>query len=220
MRQPRTPSSIPAVIRARAAARTGRDGRAPTGPSASAPRRRRSAPSGRDVDEQPHRRERIGRHPAEARLQAEDAGERDGNADRAGAVAAEMQRRRCRRRRPRRRRRCCRPGCATRSHGLRVMPVNGLSPIAFQPNSGSSSCRGSRRPPRAAAPRRRVLRPSPASGSTRREPRRVGKPAHQHQILDRRPARRRAAPGSPRCQRCSEAPRRPARRRDRRRKRR
>src|SRR6516225_10761580 len=41
--------------------------------------------------EQAHRRERVGRHPTKARLQTENAGERSGNADRAGAVAAEMQ---------------------------------------------------------------------------------------------------------------------------------
>jgi hypothetical protein len=28
------------------------------------------------------------------------------------------------------------PGVRERSHGLRVIPVNGLSPSAFQPNSG------------------------------------------------------------------------------------
>ena len=37
---------------------------------------------------------------------------------------------------PPRRRRCCRPGVRDRSHGLRVIPVSGLSPNAFQPNSG------------------------------------------------------------------------------------
>ena len=41
--------------------------------------------------EQAHRRERVGRYPAEARLQSENAGERARNADRPGAVAAEMQ---------------------------------------------------------------------------------------------------------------------------------
>ena len=70
-----------------------------------------------DIRQQAHRRRRIGRHPAERRLDAEDAGEGGRDADRAGAVAADMQRRRCRRRRRRRRRRCCRPGCARGSTG-------------------------------------------------------------------------------------------------------
>src|SRR5881275_1390635 len=67
------------------------------------------------------------------------------------------------------------PGVRSGFHGLRVMPVNGLSPIAFQPNSGVVVL------PRMIAPvsrSRAVAGASSASGtgSTRCEPRRVGKP--------------------------------------------
>ena len=46
-----------------------------------------------DIRQQPKRRGRIGRDPAKTRLDAENAGEGGGDADRAGAVAADMQRR-------------------------------------------------------------------------------------------------------------------------------
>ena len=82
--------------------------------------RRRVAHAARhrpDIRQEAHRRGRIGRDPAERRLQPENAGE-----GRAGCGSS--RRRRCRhaagrsrRRRRRRRRRCCRPGCAPGSTG-------------------------------------------------------------------------------------------------------
>jgi len=68
------------------------------------------------------------------------------------------------------------PGVRERSHGLRVIPVSGLSPSAFQPNSEVVVL------PRMTAPasRNRAVAGDSSdqfwSRSTRRDPRKVGKP--------------------------------------------
>src|SRR5262245_65517950 len=69
------------------------------------------------------------------------------------------------------------PGVCCRSHGLRVMPVSGLSPMAFQPNSGVVVL------PRSTAPasrRRATMGASSFQGWSRGtdfEPRSVGHPS-------------------------------------------
>jgi predicted protein tyrosine phosphatase len=62
------------------------------------------------------------------------------------------------------------PGVRARSQGLRVMPVKGLSPKAFQPQSGNG---------------RRILGPVLVRVDEMRAAQ-GRKPAHRHQILDRR----------------------------------
>src|SRR5215475_10341852 len=68
------------------------------------------------------------------------------------------------------------PGVWPRFHGLRVMPVSGLSPIAFQPNSGVVVLPSSTAP----ASRRRATAGASSShfwlGSTVLLPRKVGQP--------------------------------------------
>ncbi len=77
------------------------------------------------------------RHIAEARLDAERAGKRARDPDRAAGIAALVQHAQVQRRRQRRHRRMIRRRwCVRVFHGLRVMQCKGLSVTPFQPNSG------------------------------------------------------------------------------------
>ncbi len=97
------------------------------------------------------------------------------------------------------------PGVRDRSHGLRVIPVSGLSPNAFQPNSGVVVL------PRMIAPASRSLAVAGASsgqswsGSTSRDPRRVGKPRVRIRSLIVTGTPSSGPTASPRCHRLSDA---------------
>src|SRR4051812_2177176 len=118
---------------------------------------------------------RVCRHAPEARLDAVEAAEPGRNADRSGAVGAEMQDARLRTAAaaaP-----ADEPPVVTRvSQGLRVMPVSGLSPMPFQPNSGRVVLPIGTAP---ASSRRSTDGALSATGSVElvREPRRAGWPA-------------------------------------------
>ena len=137
-----------------------------------------------EVGDGAHRRERIGRHAAEARLQTEVAAERCRDAHAAGAVGADRERPHAGGDRGRGAAR----GAARRLRripGLRVMPVSGELVSPLQPNSGVVVL------PRITAPasRRRAV----AGASTSHGPSAVdgaraapGRPAlGEDQVLDR-----------------------------------
>src|SRR5882757_9957339 len=97
------------------------------------------------------------------------------------------------------------PGVWPRFHGLRVMPVSGLSPIAFQPNSGVVVL------PRNTAPLSRRRATEGASsvqgcpGSTVLLPRRVGQPLVSTMSLIEVGTPSTGPSGAPACQRASDA---------------
>ncbi len=139
-------------------------------------RRVRDRPGDRPgVRQRAERRSPGSAAPAIGRLVRRRAGERGRDPDRAAAVGAERQRRHARATaaaapplEP--------PAVREVSHGLRVMPVSGLSVTPFQPAPGWWSCRRAPRRARIRGRRRGVLRPRPL-GSIVRDPRRVGRPS-------------------------------------------
>ena len=97
------------------------------------------------------------------------------------------------------------PGVLETFHGLRVMPVSGLSVTPFHPNSGvvvfpSSTAPASRR--RATAGASSIHGPA---GSTVRDPRRVGHPAVSSRSLIDAGTPSRGPSGASRIQRASDA---------------
>ena len=97
------------------------------------------------------------------------------------------------------------PGVAAGSHGLRVMPVSGLSVTAFQPNSGVVVLPSSTAP---ASRSRAVAGASSASGAAPavvRLPRSVGQPRVRMMSLIDAGTPSSGPRGSPRGQRASEA---------------
>ncbi len=148
------------------------------GPAQHVEHRRRVVDRARDrpvMRQEAHRRGRVGRHQAKARLDAEHARKARRNADRAGAVAAEVEDADPRRTRRRRAGAAAARRAARGSMRLRVIPVSGLSPTAIQPNSGVVVL------PRMTAPAslsRATAGESSVSGafSVKCEPRLVGNP--------------------------------------------
>ena len=206
IRRPATPSAMPArqsrpsCGRAQPVARVGQrqhgqhQGRVLDGP------RHRA-----EVGHRAERRQRPGRHSPEGRLQPDDAAEGGRDADRPAAVRAEVERPHAESRRDRRAAARAAGGAARvprvardlaqRVVGHRLPAELGRGGLAEQHRAGLAQPRG----------RGRVL--SVRRGTGRRPAAAPGREAaHQDDVLDRRPARRRAAAaGSPRAQRASDA---------------
>ena len=132
------------------------------------------------------RRQRVRRHPPEARLQPDVAAERGRDAHRSGTVGADAERAAARRRRPPPCRRTSRRASSCGSHGLRVIPVSAELVSPLQPNSGRRRLADQHGAGLAQARRRRrvdvprLVRVDGAAAPPRR-------PAPgEHEVLDRR----------------------------------